>query len=44
MDNPEKLATQNKERQTENTTHYVLETTSTNNVNKTISLLQTTGG
>ena len=42
MDNPEKLATQgtqDKEKQTKNTTQYVLDTTmrktNTNNVNKT---------
>jgi len=50
MYNPEKQVTQDKERQTKNTTTYVLETTignrqtSINDVNKTISLLQTTGG
>ena len=50
MDNPEKLApqcTQGKEKQNKNTTQYVLDTTTqgnTNNVNKTSTLLQTTGG
>ena len=49
-DNPEKLApqcTQGKAKQNKNTTQYVLDTTThanTNNVNKTSTLLQTTGG
>jgi hypothetical protein len=50
MENPEKLApwcTQGKDKQNKNTTQYVLDITTqanTNNVNKTSTLLQTTGG
>ena len=47
MDNPEKPATQSiqgEEKQSKNTTQYMLYTTiSTNNVNKTRALLQTIG-
>ena len=46
MDNPEKLAW-DEEKQNKHTTQYVLDTTihkqTTNNVNKTWTLLQTTG-
>jgi hypothetical protein len=44
MDNPDKLATydtQDEDKQTKNITQYVLETT--NSVNKTCAILQTTG-
>ena len=50
MENPEKLATQStqdEEEQHKNTTQYVeyhYTQTNTNNVNKTRTLLQTTGG
>jgi len=48
MDNQQKLTiygTQNKDKQSKNTTQYVLATqTNTNNVNKTWALLHTTGG
>ena len=49
MDNPEKLATQgtqDEEKQNKDTTQYVLDhyaQTNTNNVNKILTLLQTTG-
>ena len=49
MDNPEKLAaqgTQDKENQTKNTMQYVVYhymQANTNNVNKTLACLQTTG-
>ena len=45
-DNPEKLATQGTQdgEKRKNTTQYVLDQTNTNHVNKTCTLLQTTGG
>ena len=50
MDNPEKLATQDTQEETTKQTHNTIcvgqhyTSTNTNNVNKTSTLLQTTGG
>ena len=50
MNNPEKLATfgtQDEDKQNKTTTQYMLDTNirkQTNNVNKTLALIQTTGG